>query len=374
MSCLVIKNDGIGDLIVSSGIIAGLSKYFKGQLDLVTCEANREVVQMIPGVRRTLYVSRDNLAFSQRLGRFGILHGTGSHRDNRVLTDLRRARYDVAISLRRFIRQSTLVLMRAARAERRLCAWEFPTNTTDRQAHAASRGWIQYSEKNKDLWEADYYRRFLKQTLGIEIDSKPILSLGRSDGSTMGQLKTLAIGISGNGPRWPDAYWCELISKLAHRGWRVNVYGGNDSEMLGKQLSQLGTCIEWRGQKPLDVTARELQQHSYYIGNDTGLTHLASVFCRRVVVVCGGGTFRRFFPWSTASNQHVIYHSLPCFDCHWKCIYPDKYCLSLVKPKDVLSFLEDVNGCCAPRELDVNQGNLADYGAGELASMLQRTQ
>ena len=46
-SCLVIKNDGIGDLILASGLVSALGEHFGGDIDLVTCSANREVAEGI---------------------------------------------------------------------------------------------------------------------------------------------------------------------------------------------------------------------------------------------------------------------------------------------------------------------------------------
>ena len=71
-SCLIIKNDGIGDLIACSGLIAGLGEHFGGRLDLMTCEQNRDVAEAMEGVRRIFYVSRDGLRLRHRPQRFGL--------------------------------------------------------------------------------------------------------------------------------------------------------------------------------------------------------------------------------------------------------------------------------------------------------------
>ena len=72
MSCLTIKNDGLGDLILASGLIADLATHFGGA-DVATCEANREIAEGIPGLTRCLYVSRDKLWFRWRPSRWGML-------------------------------------------------------------------------------------------------------------------------------------------------------------------------------------------------------------------------------------------------------------------------------------------------------------
>ena len=81
---------------------------------------------------------------------------------------------------------------------------------------------------------------------------------------------------------------------------------------------------------------------SLYVGNDTGFSHYASLIVSKIVIIMGGGTFERFFPWPSSSNQYIIYNKLECFDCTWSCKYKERYCLKLIKPSDVFSFIEQV--------------------------------
>ena len=69
-SCLLIKNDGIGDLIVSSGIISYLAENVYESLDLVTCAANHEVAESIPGINRIFYISRDSISSLRYYSKF----------------------------------------------------------------------------------------------------------------------------------------------------------------------------------------------------------------------------------------------------------------------------------------------------------------
>src|SRR5438105_14033226 len=112
-TCLVIKNDGIGDLILASGLIASLGARFDGNVDLVTCEENREVAEGIEPLRERFCVSRDSMRFSRRAWQLGMLWPRMPSTDAAVLRTIRSREYDVAISLRRFIRQNSLVIMGA---------------------------------------------------------------------------------------------------------------------------------------------------------------------------------------------------------------------------------------------------------------------
>lgn len=67
--CLVLKNDGLGDLVLASGLLADLAERYA--VELVTCRANAEVAEAIPGLHRIHYVSRNGLLYHPRLLRWG---------------------------------------------------------------------------------------------------------------------------------------------------------------------------------------------------------------------------------------------------------------------------------------------------------------
>ena len=62
MSCLVIKNDGIGDLILFSGLLNSIVSEFDGNVDLVTRKENVEIANLIPGLRNVFWAERDQVS------------------------------------------------------------------------------------------------------------------------------------------------------------------------------------------------------------------------------------------------------------------------------------------------------------------------
>lgn len=357
MSCLVIKNDGIGDLILSSGLIGGLARHFKGELDLVTCEQNREIAEMIPGVRRVLYVSRDDLRFSPQWGKWGILRGGGSASDTRVLRQIRDTPYNLAISLRRFIRQNTLVIMKNVRAKHKYCAWQFPTNATRLQARKASRGWSHYQGPREVLWEPAYYQGFIGDCLGLELDFSPRLDLGSTGGAEPYRGKAVALGMAGQSGAWPEAHWVALARELAAEGWHLGIFGGRESMAVAERIVRETDGQNHAGKLSFRETAAELRRYPFYIGGDTGLSHFATLICQKVLVILGGGTFRRFFPWPLARNQHVLFHGMDCFDCDWSCKHPERYCLTRIEPRNVVEQLDGMVKGAQAKERDLNPVN-----------------
>lgn len=358
MSCLIIKNDGIGDLILSSGLISAIGKHFNGNVDLVTCSANREIAEGIEPLRKRYYVSRDGMHFSGFAAKLGLLIPRVSNEDKSVLRALGKNHYEMAISLRRFIRQSSLIIMNQVNASKKYCSWQIPTNASWKMAERYSRGWEHYSEQAETLSEQSYFMKFLENVFNEALHFNQGLSFLHEQSK---ELKThiLALGISGSSTNWPSGYWIELAIKLIDAGWKLVILGGKDVETLGKHIAnkvpdvnnQVGK-LNWR------KTAEVLSSCEAYIGNDTGLSHLASLVVGKCLIIMGGGTFRRFFPWPFAVNQYIIFHGLECFDCEWNCKYHDHFCMSLVRPGDVALYFHEIMSGHAKSECDLNPENV----------------
>jgi len=358
MSCLVIKNDGIGDLILSSGIIAGLAKYYNGNLDLVTCEQNREIAEMIPDIQRVFYVSRDGLKFSKAWWKYGVLVNCGTREDGAVLAQLQSSHYDAAISLRRFIRQNTLAIMRKVNASKKLCAWQYPTNATKMQATRASKGWQHYEGPFDVLWEPEYYQGLIENCLQQKIDCRPDLQLPGVDHVDCDTSDSIAVGVARSDLRWPSDYWLRLVRGLAESGYDIGLFGGADSvETCAQIVNEVSGVSDFSGRYGFVDTASKLRRYSLFLGYDSSLSHFASLVCPKVVVIYGGGTFRRFFPWNNQKNQHLIYYGMDCFDCDWECKYAKRECLIKVTPESVVGFVNDVYAGKLIRELDLNPRN-----------------
>jgi len=364
VSCLVIKNDGVGDLILASGIIRSLAGHFDGAVDLVTCATNQEVAEGIAGLRERFYVSRDEIRFRRRAAAHGWLLTAMPREDRATLQRLGTRQYDVAVCLRRFIRQSSLAIMRSVNARHRYCSWQFPTNTSRELAERCSAGWDRFDAPATVRSESDYGRAFVEDKLGISLNPTPRLGFCRLQTALPGG-RQVALGIGGTTARWPAGNWLELATSLAGAGWRLILLGGPEAGELGSFLAaEMPATRNLVGQASLRETAELLGDCDAYLGNDTGLAHLASLVSLKCLIIIGGGTFRRFFPWPGATNQYVIFHGLECYDCDWSCRYAESYCLTLIRPSRVFRYFQEMmTDPGTARERDTNETNVA-YLAG----------
>jgi ADP-heptose:LPS heptosyltransferase len=352
MAVLVIKNDGIGDLVLASGLITDIAEQ-AGPVELVTCRQNREIAERIPGVARCHYVSRDSIRLGRWASRIGWDRVHGDAEDHEVLAALAATEFETAIALRRFVRMSSLILMSKVRARTRLCAWEFATNADLGTAQRLSAGWNRWEGGRDTQHELDYFRQFLEATLGLKSARPPGLAglpiQEATDATAVGLI------ISGASTNWPSAHWQELAVELRSRGHRLFLFGGTDSEGLARDISsRVPDVVSHVGVLSLEESVPHLARMSFIVGNDTGLTHYASLVARRVFVVMGGGTFGRFFPWPGATHQTVVFCAMECFDCDWVCKYATRECLSRVEAARVLQTIEATMAGHAQTTINLN--------------------
>jgi ADP-heptose:LPS heptosyltransferase len=68
---------------------------------------------------------------------------------------------------------------------------------------------------------------------------------------------------------------------------------------------------------------------------ETSTAHIAAALNQSAVVLIGGGHFGWFAPWSRSRKQIWLTNNLPCFDCNWKCHYPEPLCLTGIADSQV---------------------------------------
>lgn len=324
--------------MLASGLIADLAKRYDA-VDLVTCAQNREIAEAIPGLRRRLYTSRDTIRVRTRLARLGIAWVVSEATDREVFRHLETHTYDLAICLRRYVRQSSLILMSKVQAAEKHCAWLFPTNASHAMAEKYSRGWSHYRGPLEDRSELVYYRGFLRRALQVESGSGPRLTI--AERGQAGQIEAGLVGLvlGGGSTNWPVDHWRELARGLVRAGKRLVLFGGADAAPLAATIrNDCPAAEDCIGRLSFAESTARLARLEMLVGNDTGFTHYASLVVSRCLVILGGGTFGRFFPWPEATNQRVIHHAMECYDCDWQCLYARPECLHRVSAQAVLDY------------------------------------
>lgn len=91
----------------------------------------------------------------------------------------------------------------------------------------------------------------------------------------------------------------------------------------------------------MDEVAAVVANARAWIGNDSGLAHLAQAYgVAGVVAFGGGGGWPVYGVWGAGSAGLVC--ELACFGCEWACAFEEAYCLREVPVREVASALHDV--------------------------------
>ena len=114
------------------------------------------------------------------------------------------------------------------------------------------------------------------------------------------------------------------------------------AELQNASISMNKTNIFTCYDKDLGKIASIIRNSLIFIGNDSGLTHIAHNLEVPTIAIIGGGEYGRFFPYKDNPNTYYFYHQLDCFGCHWNCIYKEKYCLTNISVEMVIDKIKEI--------------------------------
>jgi ADP-heptose:LPS heptosyltransferase len=340
LNFIIIKNDGIGDIILFSGLLTSIATQNGVAVDLVTRKENAPIANRIPGLRKIFFAERD-------------------HVDDETIHEINgKNQYDVAIVPRRFIRKNVFKIMQNVSAKKKFCCWQYPTNLTHEEAQNASKDWKLMRGSETLIPELLYLQRFCQHALSCSLDPTPRLDISdlTSSKSSTESKNQIGICLSGASSRWSFLHWLHLLEGIVEEGLQPVLFGSkHDLTFANRLCKKVKSIKSFVGQLNLEQTISEFSKLPCVIANDTGLAHAASLCPTKVLIILGGGTFHRFFPWPKKDNQFVIHHGMECYDCEWRCHHNENLCLDFIGPDSVLKYLLQIlRNENVPHVLDLN--------------------
>ena len=96
-----------------------------------------------------------------------------------------------------------------------------------------------------------------------------------------------------------------------------------------------GCAVEVAHPPNLPSLVRIVASASLVLSAETSTAHIAAALDQPTLTLIGGGHFGWFAPWRRSDKQVWLTHQLPCFDCNWRCPYPQPFCLTCLTAAEI---------------------------------------
>lgn len=135
---------------------------------------------------------------------------------------------------------------------------------------------------------------------------------------------------------WPAENYKSLLQKLNNLGIIIFCQGNEKQRVKIELLIQdLENVHNIAGELSLIESAALLSFTELYIGNDSGFTHIAKALNTNSIAIIGCGSYGIFFPYLNSNCERLMFKTVSCFGCEWRCIHPKRFCLDDVTANEV---------------------------------------
>ncbi len=153
--------------------------------------------------------------------------------------------------------------------------------------------------------------------------------------------------------RWPLEDYARLVQRLtAHLDVSVVLVGGRDEAGIGAALREAGPpdrILDLTGRTTLGQLGALLARCHLFVGNDSGVMHLAAAVGTDILALFGPSNHRAWGPWTPTARSIIIRADVPCSPCLYRgdtlgtpegC--PARPCLHMITPEQVVSSVEQL--------------------------------
>lgn len=332
----------IGDVVLSMPAIQALARrYPEARITAVSQKSSQELLSAHPAVDTAIsipYSSEDSV-----FDKIDFARG------------LKKYRFDLAVTFPNSLRGAGMTFLSGAKVR-------LGYNTEGRSAllsHPAA-----MTERIKAMHRAEYFLNIL-QPLGLESAPQEFDQIVPDSArrAVQGRLESLGLREGGflavihPGASKPERGWhakrygilCQRLVK--DYGAKIILLGASGEEPLLDEIKNYCPSDEaflFTDLSLLEATA--LIEHSHlFIGNDSGMIHLAAMVGTPMVGVYGPGDPRTTGPVTAQGKSAVVTRNYPCSPCRQKFFKECKpsahnkpYCLEDISVKDVVEAVQDL--------------------------------
>ena len=131
--------------------------------------------------------------------------------------------------------------------------------------------------------------------------------------------------------RWPSENFARIVEDSAQRGLTpVAIASPKEKAVLETLIAQTSARVVPFDNLSLPEVTALAARASLFVGNDSGIAHIAAAVKTRCVVIFGSSNVAHWRPWST-NRSEVVREELNCQPCH------GYFCSEFEKPQCILS-------------------------------------
>jgi len=129
--------------------------------------------------------------------------------------------------------------------------------------------------------------------------------------------------------QWAAENFARIVEYVAERGFApVAIAAPHEQAVLENLVAESSVHIETFDLSLPEVTALAARSQ-LFVGNDSGIAHIASAVGTRCVVVFGSSNIAHWRPWNSAPAE-VVFEQMPCQPCH------GYFCEKFAQPECIL--------------------------------------
>jgi lipopolysaccharide heptosyltransferase III len=316
---LVVRLRSIGDTVLATPSLFALKRFLpNAQVDILVEDwvapvlANHPHVDNVIALERGGFMARARIARELRAANYDVVYNLHGGTTATFLTRATGARHRVGFKSYQYGQ------LHNHQAPSPLSLWQQPkTHSVEQQL--ALLGWT-----------------------GVPVTDRPRTTLGISPkaGESVARLldeaglsqQTIALihpAAAFATKQWATEKFARVVEFLAERGFTsVAIAASNEQALLEQLRAETSVNVVTFALSLPEVTALAARSQ-LFVGNDSGIAHIAAAVGTPSVVVFGSSNIAHWRPWNSAPAE-VVFEEMPCQPCH------GYFCEKFAQPECIL--------------------------------------
>lgn len=317
---LIIRNDGIGDMLNSTPAISALrASYPDAHISVFGKYPSSEVLKFNPDVDEI--ISHDNDSFLKNL---------------KLLKRIRSYRYDLAVVLQNSSECNLLACISGAKYRIGRKGKRFSSMLTHRIKSKDQKGTKHEIERNMDVVKFIGAKQ-TKQNLvfALSDEEKNLAKEFLEQRGLRRQIAGIHPGGSSFDKLWQAEKFAEIADKIYNQfGLDILLFSGpNEQDLVNEFRNKISVPFVCAGQITLRMMSALMERCSIFVCNDSGPMHIASALNIPTVAIFGPTDHIRWRPLN--KNAIIVRKEVNCWPCSAHKCKKEFYCIKSLTVEEV---------------------------------------